>query len=86
MTITYTLTPIPGYVEAVVEDDDRVFMIPESPDNADWRNYQDWLASGNKPNPAPPQAQSQSLPSYEELVNDIQMLKDKIAAMESDGK
>lgn len=27
-------------------------MIPECPDNVDWRKYQEWLAEGNRPQPA----------------------------------
>ena len=26
--------------------------IPECPDNRDWRDYQEWLATGNTPDPA----------------------------------
>lgn len=28
--------------------------IPNDPGNRDWREYQDWLAEGNMPNPADP--------------------------------
>lgn len=27
--------------------------IPPDPDNRDWRNYEEWLAAGNTPDPAP---------------------------------
>ena len=32
----------------------NVVFIPEDPSNADWIEYQDWLAKGNTPIPADP--------------------------------
>jgi hypothetical protein len=49
MILTYTLSNTPP---GVYEDDTGAF-IPDEPSNIDWQHYQDWLAAGNTPNPAP---------------------------------
>lgn len=34
-------------------------FIPNDPANADWQSYQEWLAAGNTPNPAPDESPSE---------------------------
>jgi hypothetical protein len=46
--LTYSLTNDPE----IVQRSDGLF-IPNDPGNADWREYQAWLAAGNEPAPAP---------------------------------
>jgi len=52
-------------------------MIPECPDNVDWRDYQEWLAAGNKPEPAEPpeeiaerQAREAKQAQLEQIIRD----------------
>ena len=51
-----TYTQIWGHPDIILRDADQAF-IPNEDANADWRDYQAWLAEGNAPTPAaPPQA------------------------------
>tara|TARA_R100000406_G_C3053008_1_gene109268 strand:+ start:503 stop:676 length:174 start_codon:yes stop_codon:yes gene_type:complete len=55
MTITYKLNRnMLGEVNSVIKADDSscVYCIPFDPDNADYQEYQAWLAEGNTPTPA----------------------------------
>jgi hypothetical protein len=81
MGVTYTLTSSPKHVEAILDDDDRVFIIPNDPDNMDWRVYQEWLALGNKPKPAP-SAPAPSAPTIESLMAEMKALQAKIEALQ----
>jgi hypothetical protein len=80
MGVTYTLTSSPNHIEATLEDDDRVFMIPNDPNNVDWRVYQEWLALGNKPKPALKLPELQA-PTKESLLVELEALKAKIEAL-----
>ncbi|WP_457795727.1 hypothetical protein [Methylocystis sp. S23] len=45
-------------VESHVRRDADGAIIPADPANADWREYQEWLADGNAPSPALAHGQS----------------------------
>lgn len=53
---SYTIWIDPSGVSSdmtFVRRDDDGAIIPSDPGNKDWQAYQDWLAEGNEPNPAP---------------------------------
>lgn len=58
--MTYTM-PDPIF-NGIIRDADGA-NIPADPANRDWREYQDWLAAGNTPNPyvVPPRAVPQTV-------------------------
>jgi hypothetical protein len=81
MKITYTeawsidLNAVdPNMVQMVEEGVEGTTFIMNNPDNLYWKEYQDWLAKGNKPIPVTPQPQPQ--PAID--------LYAKIAAMEKE--
>jgi hypothetical protein len=51
---TYSLfrNPVTGAIANGVRRDVDGAVIPADPANADWRDYQEWLAAGNAPSPA----------------------------------
>lgn len=51
MSVNYRLTAYPEMVQKLV-DGVEVATIPESMENGDWREYQEWLAVPNTPLPA----------------------------------
>jgi hypothetical protein len=80
MSIIYQLTNSSNYVQVIVEGDTRIHMIPNDPNNKDWREYQEWLALGNKPKPAPSVPAPQA-PTVESLMAELADLKAKIEAL-----
>lgn len=53
--------------------------IPAHPDNADWRQYQEWLAEGNTPLPADPP----SPPTQDELDAEAAKQYAKLVALKN---
>jgi len=43
----------PDQIQGEVEGENIIAFIPNDMGNKHWREYQDWLALGNKPNPSP---------------------------------
>jgi hypothetical protein len=82
MNITYQLTSDHNYVRATIEGDDRIHMIPNDPLNQDWVAYQEWLALGNKPNPAPPPPKPSKAPTVESLLAELEILKTKLRSLQ----
>jgi hypothetical protein len=80
MRITYQLINLPDYVQATVEGDTRIYLIPNDQNNKDWREYQEWLALGNKPEPTPSVPVPQA-PTVESLMAELAVLKAKIEAL-----
>jgi hypothetical protein len=45
-------SPFPGIRQSVLRVADQAY-IPDDPANRDWAEYQQWLADGGVPDPAP---------------------------------
>lgn len=79
-----TVNPITGALAGgVLRRADNAY-IPDDPSNADWGDYQAWLAEGNVPDPPEPLPQaSAAAPSPTDVLTErIEALEARMAALE----
>jgi hypothetical protein len=67
--------------EHILRLNDQVW-IPPDPANRDYAEYLDWLAAGNEPDSYVPPPSPPVSPTVEDLMKELQTLKDQIAALQ----